>query len=187
MCGARRDARRHDVPRAPVAPLRNEGAAAPISAAARFGKRLPCRHCVHGAARRLRRPGDHGHCVAGGRLVRSLRGEVLHHERRHRGDLHRLRQGRRRRHRLPHRAGRPRRSRRPQGGEAWPAGVVHRLARPRPGAHLCRPTARRGGPGLSHRHGLLRGVASPGRRVRRRHRPGRLRVRGRVCTPSARR
>ena len=43
------------------APFRDGAAAAPISTAARIGRRPSCRHCLHRAARRLRCPGDHRH------------------------------------------------------------------------------------------------------------------------------
>ena len=76
--------------------------------------------------------------------LRPRRREVLRHERRDRGRDRRLREARRRDLRVPARARRPRRLRRPQGAQARPARLVHRLDPARGGAHPGRPPARRG-------------------------------------------
>ena len=159
---ARGSDRRDDVPGSPAARRRHGGAAAALAAPARVGGGLPGGDRLHGARRRVRRGGHPGERAPRGRRVRPERREVLRHERRHRRDHDRLRASRRRDLRLRPRGGRSRRVCRPEGAEARPARVVHRVDPARGRAHPGRPAARRARRGLRDRDGLLPALAPAG-------------------------
>ena len=135
-----------------------------------------------GGRRRQRRGGDAVPGRARRRPLRAVGDEVLDHQRRCLGHLHRVRQDRPRRRPPGHqllrgrgRLGREGRQARAQDGVAGQPDRRGRLRR-RPGAR--REPGRRRGPGLHHRHAHPRPQPAHHRRPGRGHRPGRHRLRG---------